>query len=205
MDILNTEGALNESSELRLNAKDLVEVTSHFSGLKPDGTPKAFLNYSAYDFDVPEDDIDKNTISSANPVRIELCLDRMTGFYIMDIIFQDENDISLKLLWAKLQKHKSNETYLGDKMWIFFIKLIENLSDDELEHTTGVYSADILNPLCFYLIRTIPDQKVEDYEVEPGVFSGGNTIRLLLHSDLVTFQYEDMEDDEARDIETIAE
>ena len=93
------------------------------------------------------------------------------------------------MMWARLQKHKSNETYLCDKTWIFYMKLME---DEESAEGTQ-FTADILNPLAFFLIRTVPNQDVENFEVEPGVFTGGNTIRFLLHRDLVTFQYEDVE------------
>lgn len=178
-----------EDHILRLNANDLAEITRKFSGLKPDGKPKASVSYCAYDFDAPEDDIDKNTVCFPETTRIEFSVDKVTGFYTLDLIFKDSEEATLKMMWARLQKHKSNETYLCDKTWIFYMKLME---DEESAEGTQ-FTADILNPLAFFLIRTVPNQDVEDFEVEPGVFTGGNTIRFLLHRDLVTFQYEDVE------------
>lgn len=185
--------------EVKMNFKEMAEVARHFTGLRPDGLPKAFVNYTSYDFSAPEDDIDRQTVSTAHPARAELSLDKMTGFFTLDLIFRDENDMSLKLLWAKLQKYKSDETYMSDRTWIFYIKMFENIPDEELGKTPVVYTADIMNPLAFFLIRSVPEQKVRDFEVEPGKFSGGNTIRLLLHPDLVTFRYEELENDMEQD------
>lgn len=186
---------VEENPILRLNADDMADICRRLSGLKFDGSPKVSVSYCAYDFEAPEDDPDKDTIYFADITRAELSLDKMTGFYVLDLSFKDAEDPSLKLMWARLQKHKSNETYLCDKTWIFFIKLIE---DEESAEGTA-FAADILNPLVFYLIRRVPNEDVSDYEVEPGVFTGGNTIRFLLHRDLVTFQYEDVPSDEDQD------
>lgn len=200
-------GAASENSmqtdeqKIEMDIRSTAEIAQHFSGLRPDGSPKAILHYCAYDFGAPDDDIDKQTISVARPARAELSLDRLTGFYTLDLVFPDENDLSLKLLWQKLQKHRSNETYRSDTTWIFYIKMFENLTDEELEFSNTVYTADILNPLAYFLVRTVPDQKVQDYPVEPGIYSGGNTIRMLLHRDLVTFQYETLENDISEDIQ----
>lgn len=185
----DSSNEISEESMLRLNANDLAEITRKFSGLKSDGKPKASLSYCAYDFDAPEDDVDKSTICFPEPSRIELSIDKATGFYTLDVIFKDEKDPTLKMMWARLQRHKSNEVYQCDKTWIFYMKLMEE--NDVAEG--ALFTADILNPLSFYLIRTVPDQYIEDYEVESGVYCGGNTIRFLLHRDLVTFQYEDID------------
>ena len=182
--------AFEDSAPLEMNEKDIAELATRFSGFKPDKTAKAMLTYCAYDNDSPEDDMDRNTFGSIENARVELSLDQMNGFYTLDVIFDSPENQSLKLFWARLQKHKLNETYTPEKLWIFFIKLIENLDDEQIEKQGVVMSANVLNPLAFYLIRTISDDKVPDFEVEPGVYSGGNTVRLLLHKDLVTFQYD---------------
>lgn len=189
-DMNNYERDFTESNALELNEKDISEMARRFSGIKQGRDPKAVATYCAYDNDSPEDDFDRNTLGSLDNVRIELSLDQLNGFYTLDFIFDDPQNLTLKLFWAKLQKHKMNETYNPEKLWIFFIKLIENIDGDELEKRDSVLSVNILNPLAFYLVRTVPDSAVVDYEVEPGVFCGGNTVRMLLHKDLVTFQYD---------------
>lgn len=187
----NTETQETEQI-LRLNAGDMAEIASRMSGLRRDGSAKVSVSYSAYDFEAPEDDAEKNKISFADIARAELSVDKVTGFYTLDLVFKNSDDATLKMMWAALQRHKSNEVFQCDKTWIFYIKLIEEENEDESEEM--LFTADILNPLAFYLIRTIPNQLEFDYEVEQGVYCGGNTIRFLLHRDLVTFQYENVEE-----------
>lgn len=180
---------------VELKDTDIAEVAVKFSGLRPDGSPKAIANYCAYDQDSPEDDFDRNLIGDIECNRVELTLDRMTGFYTLDFVFDSPNNKSLKLFWSRLQRHKMNETYESDKLWIFFIKLVQNTSNGELGDRV-LFSANILNPLAFFLIRTVPEEEAKDYLVDTGVYCGGNTVRLLLHRDLVTFQYEEIDTDE---------
>lgn len=196
--------SVDEQNVLELNEKDMAKYALRFSGLKADRTAKSLVSYCSFDNDAPEDDLDKNSFGSLENARVELTLDQMSGFYLLDLIFDNPNNQTLKLLWAKLQRHKQNETYSPDKLWIFFIKLIENLDDEQMKKQGTVMSANILNPLAYFLIRTVPDEMIEDYQVEPNVFCGGNTIRLLLHKDLVTFQYDTVEllDDDELELES---
>lgn len=210
----------NSSKETMLSPKEVADVAQHFSGMKAGKEPKGLLSYSFYDFDAPDNDIDKQTISVAKGARLELSMDHMTGFYILDVIFDSSANMSLRDLWAHLQRHKSNEVYAGNKTWICFIKLIQNLSDEEEAKSSTTFTANIMNPLSFYLIRTIPiedeygmDSIYEDedtdkstpvrknrgFEVEndDGSFCEGNTIRMLLHPSLVQFQYETTPDAES--------
>lgn len=186
--------------QLNLTPKDIAEFTRRFSGLKKDGKAKAVVSYSAYDFDAPEDDADKDSIFYTEPARIELSIDQFIGFYTLDFIYKDEKDPSLKTFWARLQNHKSNEVYMGDKKWIFYIKIVEDNKDVEKESGI-VYTVDILNPIAFFLIRTIPDDYVKDYLVAPNTYCGGNTVRMLLHNDLVTFSYEESYVNEDENVE----
>ncbi len=209
--------------ETMLSPKEVADIAQHFSGMKADREPKGLLSYSFYDFDAPDNDIDKQTIFVVKGARLELSMDHMTGFYILDVIFNSSANMSLRDLWAHLQRHKSNQVYAGNKTWICFMKLIQNLSDEEEAKSTTTFTANIMNPLSFYLIRTIPiedeygmdsvyenkdtdseedkDSLVREnkgYEVEndDGSFCEGNTIRILLHPSLVQFQYESDSDAE---------
>lgn len=189
---------LQNKDTIELNAKDIFEITTKFSGIGENKEPKSVVTYCAYDFDAPEDDVDKNSIYYVKEARVELSFDHKTGFYTMDLIFDNPDNKELKLFWARLQKHKSNETFLGDKLWIFYINLTEN---DFSESDNGnVFTASIMNPLLFFLTRKTPDQMLSTEEpLEDDMLQGGNCIRMLLHKDLVSFRYiakEDLEDDE---------
>lgn len=197
-DFLNTMFPEEESSEKKeeivLGANDIYEITKRFSGLSADGSPKATISYCAYEFNSPDDDVDRNNIRSIDNARIELSLDKSTGFYTMDLIFDNSDNTDLKLLWSSLQHHKSNETFFGDKMWIFYMNLMEKDSAYE----ENVFTANVLNPVMFFLTRQIPNQEVEEEEYEKGMFVGGNVIRFLLHKDLVSFQYMNVNESEEK-------
>lgn len=174
-----------------LTQKDIAEYTFKFSGLSKEGKPKSYLTYNCYEFNEENLSEEKETIYYADAKRIELSIDRMNGFYTLDLIFDSCENTTLKMLWARLQKHKSNEVYQADKTWIFYMKLAQ---DDELLEDSAIYTANIFNPLAFYLIRSVSNEEVKDFEIEENVFSGGNTIRFLIHPDLLTFQFEELEE-----------
>lgn len=171
-----------------LSANDIADITQRFSGISSDGSPKTTVSYCSYDFNSPEDDPDRNNIRIIENARVELFLDQTNGFYAMDLIFDSPDNKDLKLLWASLQKHHSNEVYQSSKMWIFYINLLENAQVEE----NVAYTGHVINPLMFSLTRQIPNQDLsedEEVEIEHGIFQGGNVIRFVLHKDLVSFQY----------------
>lgn len=182
----------HKNNEVTLSTHDIADITQKFSGISADGLPKTTVSYCAYDFHSPEDDPDRNNVHIIEDARVELFLDQTNGFYSMDLIFDQPDNKNLKLLWSSLQKHRSNEVYRGDKMWIFYINLLENPSIE----SNVVFTGHILNPLMFSLTRQVPNQNLpEDMEneIESGIFQGGNVIRFVLHKDLVSFQYESFE------------
>jgi len=185
-----------EEKIMHLTVNDCAELASRFSGMNPDKTPKAALAYQSYDFHADEDSSEKDSVFHVNANRIEMSLDQINGFYTLDIIFDSCEDITLKTMWARSQKHHSNEVYQPDKTWIFYVKLVTQMPNDE----GMVLTADILNPLAIYLIRRTPNELVPDYPVLDGGYSGGNTIRMLLHPELVTFRYEE-DSEEASSLE----
>ena len=115
-------------------------------------------------------------------VRIEMTYDKVSGFYTMDLIFKPDSK-DLKLMWAAIQKHRLNVVYEPEKTWIFLFE-IEEIGE---EGATEIIVADILNPLVSYLVRKVPDEQAIPFGVEGNATCGGNTIRCLLHPDLVSF------------------
>lgn len=180
----------NDSVEM--SEKDLSEIMLRFSGIDENGVPKSVVTYSAYDYDAPEDDPDKNNVFTAEDAKVELSVDWRTGFYTLDLIFDSPENRFLKMMWAKLQRHKSNEVYMGDKLWVFYISLMETGSALSGEKNKDVFVANIMNPVLFFLTRQVPNQDAgEEFETElgSGCYLGGNCIRMLLHKDLVKFKY----------------
>lgn len=186
----------NQNDNVVLSADEIADITQRFSGINQDGSPKTTVSYCAYDFHSPEDDPDRENIHIIEDARLELCLDHTNGFYSMDLIFDSPDNKDLKLMWSCLQRHHSNEVYQGDKMWIFYINLLEKEPVDENVAFTG----HILNPLMFSLTRQVSNQDLSEdmeEEIEHGIFQGGNVIRFVLHKDLVSFQYATFELEES--------
>lgn len=177
-----------DSETVELDIKEIFAITSKFSGLTNEGVPKSTVTYSAYDFDSPDDDPDKNNVYYAEGARTELSYDSRNGFFTLDLIFDDPSNKNLKTLWSSLQRHKSNETYAGNRNWVFYINLMENESAHSDNDT--IFTVGILNPLLFFLTRQFPDQTIceDEEEMDNGAFSGGNCVRMLLHKDLVFFK-----------------
>lgn len=183
---LNNE---QQNHVVEASQKDIYNIMSRFSGLDENGVPKATVTYCAYNADAPEEEIEKQPVYTAEEAKVELSVDWKTGFYTLDLIFDDPDNRFLKMMWANLQKHKSNETFDGEKLWIFYISLIENNSVVNENGDSDVFIANIVNPLLFFLTRQVPNQEIFNEEEEANVFYGGNCIRMLLHKDLVTFKY----------------
>lgn len=180
----------NKTKKTEMSQKDLVEVMARFSGFDEEGVPKSLVSYCSYNADSDPEEIENGPVFEAEDAEVELSLDWKTGFYTLDLIFDDPDNRCLKMMWASLQKHRENEIKEGDKPWIFYINLLETNPLVREDGGTDVFMVNIINPLIFFLTRQVPNQDVfVEYEDEGHVFYGGNCIRMLLHKDLVTFKY----------------
>lgn len=192
LDMFNkeTDGEEQKDTKTELDQKEVYEIMQRFSGLDENGVPKATVSYCSYNADAPDEEIAQSPVYLAEEAMVELSMDWKTGFYTLDLIFNDPDNRFLKMMWANMQKHKSNEVYDGEKLWVFFINLIENNSIVKEDGSSDIFMANIINPVLFFLTRQVPNQDVfVEYEDEGNVFYGGNCIRMLLHKDLVTFKY----------------
>ena len=181
------ENVEDTQKAVEVTYKNIAEYASYFTGTKEDGEPKGYLTYMSYDNGVPEDDPSKSEGHILEGATLSLSVDPLTGFYLLDVNFTSADNTSLKTFWARLQEFRQRQMEEPEKLWIFYIELLENFEEDD----EVIYTVRIVNPLAYYLIRSVPNEGVpNEFEVENGIFSGGNTVRLLLSREFVEFAYE---------------
>lgn len=186
------ENAQNENMTY-LSREEIGEFIKRLSGKTPEGESKVIISYQSYATEEPEDSVDKERIYSTIKPHIELSIDMQDPrFYVMDIIFKSWDDPELKLLWGRLQRFKRNMTDNIEKTWVFYFNILEkaSVSQQTLERDT-LLVMNIFNPTLFYLTREIPDMLVQDTLSGNGDMQGGNIIRMLVPTELLTFQVTD--------------
>lgn len=176
-----------------LSREEIGEFIKRLSGKTPEGESKVIISYQSYAMEEPEDSVDKERIYSTIKPHIELSINMQDPrFYVMDIIFKSWDDPELKLLWGRLQRFKRNMTDNIEKTWVFYFNILEkaSVSQQTLERDT-LLVMNIFNPTLFYLTREIPDMLVQDTLSGNGDMQGGNIIRMLIPTELLTFQVTD--------------
>ena len=165
------------------------EFCKRLSGKDLDGKNLSKLSYTNYvvkneDFE----HIAPHSVININDVEVNIYPNRtLPDFYTVDLVFPNANVNDLKLLWLRLEKFKKdNLTADFDSDAIFLLQVIENYDEKDLESAKNRLYCNIINPLLFYITRSTPNQLVAEMETSEGL-QGGNIIRLLCHSALVTF------------------
>ncbi len=186
----NTQSSGNSTDDyIRLSDRQLKDFCLRLSGKDDKGKVRAKLAYTNYeikegDFSIPSDQpiIDiKDAYIDINPNKT------LPDFYTIDIVFPSCDCLDLKLLWLKLEQYKKADRKIDDgKQAIFLIQVSENFEMEEIDSVKNRIFCNIINPLLFYLTREVPNQLVEEVKTEDGL-QGGNIIRLLCQSPLVTF------------------
>jgi hypothetical protein len=204
METEKTENVFGISEEVTmLDETGLGRFTGALSGRNENGESKVQVSYQSYALEEPEDSPDKTRIYTVSNAACELSIDKKNpGFFVLDIIFQSYNDPELKLLWARLQRHKANIAKDPAKTWIFYINLLEKASVSvRTEERDVLVMGNVFNPLIYYLTREVPNQVIEEDQERritekdelTGTrktvdIQGGNIIRMLIADNLVQFQ-----------------
>lgn len=194
------EETKESSGEYRmLSDYQINEFCERLSGRTEDGKNKAKLSYTNYM--VKEGNFENlpvHSILDIHNARIEIFPNRtLPDFYTIDIIFPDAECRDLKILWMKLEQFKKADRNSDfDNQAVILIQASENFELKDLKDVKNRLFCNILNPLLFYLTRETPNQKTNDVKTEEGL-QGGNIIRLLCHTSLVTFDFLDNVDIEA--------
>lgn len=173
-----------------LSREEIGEFIKEISGKTSDGESKVVISYQTYAIEEPEDSMDKERIYTTSKPHIELSINMQDPrFYIMDIIFKSWDDPELKLLWGRLQRFKKNMTEDIEKNWVFYFNILERASvtQQTLERDT-LLIVNAFNPTLFYLTREVPDMLVQDILSGNGDMQGGNIIRMLIPTELLSFQ-----------------
>lgn len=158
------------------------------SGVGPGGAPKATVSYQSYAIEDDEDSERRTAIHTLSKASVELSYSKLTpDFYVLDVVFPSPESAELKFLWGRLQEHKRNESLHGDKTWVFYINILEVESLEGAREGRAVAMVNVINPLLFYITRSEPADEVEE-RLRDGELIGGNIVRMLLASPLVTFE-----------------
>lgn len=190
---MNFETAVTDEVTM-IDENTVARFLRALSGRTEDGLGKAVISYQSYAMEDAEDSEEKNRVYSLNNACVEFSLDRKNpGFFTLDIIFRSYDDPELKIFWSRLQKHKRNMALEGEKTWIFYINLLERESVTyQTETQDTLITANVFNPLIYYLTREVPNMLTTEKEMNRGEgveeLQGGNIIRMLIAEELVTFQ-----------------
>lgn len=166
------------------------ELTAELSGTDAMGVRKSVAVYMTYDLENGEmmGYIEPSVVGE---VRTELSVDRLTGFYSLDLYFEDSEDANLLALWGSLFDCRQKQIYETDTNWVSHFKLTQVV--ENMDQGTDVLTAELINPLIYSITREKPDQKVSEFEFQENMLFGGNIIRMVFHPNTVTFQYERVE------------
>lgn len=190
----NTAVANNKLPQQELTREMLAEFMRRFNGRDADGAPKVVVSYQTYAIGDAED-ADKK-IYTAPKAAIEISANHAyPDFFVVDFIFRSYDEPELKLLWGRLQKFKNNQAMHAEKDWIFYLNILEKASVHyQTDVTDMLTTAHIFNPELCYLTRETPNLLVSDNRNQDGELVGGNIIRMLVPSKLLTFTVDDQID-----------
>lgn len=179
-----------------LSREEIAQFCRRFSGKNEAGENKAVVSYQFFDFDEPENSVNKQSIYSMSRPSLELSFDiKNPRFYTLDIIFQSYTDPELKMFWGRLQRFKRSIVTQGEKTWIFYINVLERDSISlQSENQDTLLIANILNPTIFTLTREIPEYMSTDNIDIDNQLTGGNIVRMLIPIEYVTFEITDKVD-----------
>lgn len=186
----------DESEITYLDDSDIAVFLARLSGTNTyDGLGKVVISYQAFAAEDSEENFDKQTVYSISNAAVRIAMDKLNpGYYVVDIVFKGYNDPELKMLWARLQRHLTNESQSADKTWLFHFNILEKAcATEQMEHDDTLVTCDIYNPLVTYLTREIPDQ-LTDERFANGELMGGNIVRMVIHNSLLTFSVTDSVD-----------
>ena len=172
------------------NENEIIELIQHITGKTETGLPASVIGYQTYaleDADSPEVNVPIYTTSKAH---IEMYFDKMYPmFYDVDFIFPSADEPELKLMWGNLQRFKKNQINKSDKTWVFYINVLG--TNDVTVQTSEqdiLVTANIFNPILFYLTREMPSYRCQDnFNETDNEYYGGNIIKMLVPKEFVTF------------------
>lgn len=182
----------NRPTQVTIEGTDIeiAEIIEHITGKNEDGKPASVIGYQFYaleDVENPDIPVQIYNISKA---FVEIYFDKTYPmFYDINFIFPTAEDMELKLMWGNLQRFKKNQIKEPNKTWTFYINVL-GAKDVTLQTTNPdiLVTANIFNPIMFYLTRQIPNFLCQDnFNQDENEFYGGNVIKMLVPRELVTF------------------
>lgn len=181
---------IEEEKTTYLMPSEIAQFCMALSGKDEQGNGKSVISYMFFAAEDDEDSVPRNAIYGASNASVELSFNKQDPrFYLLDIIFRSYDDTELKLMWGRLQKFKRNWIEHPEKTWMFHIHLLEKKSVTvQTIERDRLVMADIFNPTYFNLSREVPNYLVPDTISSDGETYGGNMIRMLIPTELVSFE-----------------
>ena len=174
-----------------LSTDQVRTLCRRISGRKANGEKASVAGYLSY-LDRKGVDV-LNTLEPPTPLKdgvvTVLPSAQLPDFYTVDVEFSDPKSEEIKKFWATYEKYRHDELVAKPtETPVFYINLEENLSEQEFNAAGEIIICGIANPILGYITRTSPTMNAEDSVSMDGDIIGGNVIRLLVHTDMLTFR-----------------
>ncbi len=204
MDTTNLYEDFNDNDGIKFPVQDaqllgltydaVMHYAERLSGKDVDGKPKSVVGYQFFADEDSDDSDAKNTIYSITKGVITLSMCKLNqNFYVLDVAFPSASEPELKLLWGRLQQFRRKQITEPEKTWLFYLNIMEtgNISTQSVDNDV-LLICNVFNPTLFLLTREAPEYLCEDRkDDESSAMYGGNVVRMLIPTPLLTFQEND--------------
>ena len=184
-------------NRIELSVKDFKNYWDRLSGELPNSKTKAVISYQTFNAKPNPSDIDdpqSEIIYNVTKAKAEISFDELhPELAVVSIKFKSFDDPELRLLWARIQKWRTQMSKPADEdtIPVFLLHLLERESIGDLEGNFTILSAEIVNPLLCYITREVPTMQAADIINEKEEHTGGNVIKMLCQAEFITFSLRD--------------
>jgi hypothetical protein len=189
----------DRNEEANIHKLQISDIYNRLSGEDRDGFAKASLSYLFYSYDENgNESIEANNViplpdSTTIDIKMNFDIPNMT---MCDVKFKDYTDPALAALWHKLEQFGNKCKTEPEKTWIFQFHMVEaSALYDDVETGDNILIGDAVSPIFWALTRERPsDVPNNEVVAEDEAIYGGNTIRMLFDSNLISFSYQNADE-----------
>lgn len=187
----------NEESDIQ--RLQIADIYGRLSGEDTEGFAKASVSYLFYNYD--ENGNESIEANNVFPLPDDTIVDIKMNFDIpnmvmIDMKFKDYTSPELATLWHKLEQFGNKCKKEPTKTWIFQFHMVEaSALYNDVEAGDNILIGDAVSPIFWTLTRERPSELPKNEVVgEDGAIYGGNIIRMLFDSNLISFSYQEATD-----------
>lgn len=183
--------------KILLSVKDYKEFCDRLTGYLDSGKTKAIPCYQTFIAKENEGiNSDNEIVYTLNNAVIEISLDELhPELAVISIRFKSFDDPELRLLWARIQKWRTNMSKPQDNngvpIFLFSFTERESFGTYDGEEEIAILSCEVINPLLCYITREVPTMEATDILNDRDEHIGGNVIKLLCDTNYITFSLRD--------------